>query len=287
MLAFAKRASGFPIRESLTTRKKGNRMATLEKKQDLSDSHWYSRDGVPAYTMLKKDGGERSTTLRDARKHGLLPSVTTIFAIMAKPGLDKWKLSKAVEAAMLVDRDQGEPQDRYIDRVIERSREEVTQAANLGTRIHDAIDAAFDGVEPEQELKPYVEPTMAYLSALGLSDIQREDVVVNAAHGYAGRVDLLARFGNSNIVIDFKTRKTTEGQKVTPYEFQAMQIAAYGMAAFGSLEFTHGANVYISTTEPGRIETSAYKPEMLQSEYEAFKSMCAIWRYLKNYDPRS
>ena len=262
-------------------------MATLEKKQDLSDSHWYSRDGIPAYTMLKKDGGERSTTLRDARKHGLLPSVTTIFAIMAKPGLDKWKLSKAVEAAMTVDRDQGEPQDRYIDRVIERSRKEVRDAADLGTRIHDAIDAAFDGVEPADDLKPYVEPTMKYLSSLGLSDIQREDVVVNAAHGYAGRVDLLARFGNSNIVIDFKTRKTTEGQQVTPYEFQAMQIAAYGMAAFGSLEFTYGANVYISTTEPGRVELSSYNPEKLQTEFEAFKSMCAIWRYLKNYDPRS
>lgn len=262
-------------------------MATLEKKQDLADSHWYSRDGVPAYTMLKKDGGERSTTLRDARKHGLLPSVTTIFNIMAKPGLDRWKLTKAVEASMIVDRDQGEPEDRFIERVIERSREEVTEAADLGTKIHDAIDAAFDGVEPPDLLKPYVEPTMAYLSTLKLTDIRREDVVVDAAHGYAGRVDLLARFGNSNIIIDFKTRKTTEGQKVTPYEFQPMQIAAYGMAAFGSLEFTHGANVYISTTEPGRIETAAYNPEQLQKEFDAFKSMCHIWRYLKNYDPRS
>ena len=262
-------------------------MATLEKKQDLSDSHWYSRDGVPAYTMLKKDGGERSTTLRDARKHGLLPSVTTIFNIMAKPGLDRWKLTKAVEASMIVDRDQGEPEDRFIERVIERSREEVAEAADLGTKIHDAIDAAFDGVKPPDNLKPYVEPTMAYLSTLKLTDVRREDVVVDAANGYAGRVDLLARFGNSNIIIDFKTRKTTEGQKVTPYEFQSMQIAAYGMAAFGSLEFTYGANVYISTTEPGRIETAAYNPERLQKEFDAFKSMCHIWRYLKNYDPRS
>lgn len=262
-------------------------MATLERKQDLSDSHWYSRDGKPAYTMLKKDGGERSTTLRDARKHGLLPSVTTIFNIMAKPGLDKWKLSKAVEAAMNVERDQGEPDDRYIDRVIERSRDEVTEAANLGTRIHDAIDAAFDGVEPDDILKPYVEPTMQYLATLKLHDIQREDVVVNPTHGYAGRVDLLARFGKSNICIDFKTRKTTENQKVTPYEFQPMQIAAYSMAAFGSLENCHGANVYISTTEPGRIEIAAYNPDQLQTEFEAFKSMCALWRYIKNYDPRS
>ncbi len=262
-------------------------MATLENKHDMADSHWYSRDGKPAYTMLKKDGGERSTTLRDARKHGLLPSVTTIFNIMAKPGLDKWKLSKAVEAALIVSRDQGEPEERYIDRVIERSRKEVMDAANLGTRIHDAIDSAFDGIQPAPELRPYVEPTMACIASMKLQDIKREGVVTSLSDGYAGRVDLLAKFGKSNICIDFKTRKTKEGEKITPYDFQPMQIAAYSYAAFGDLSRCFGANVYISTTEPGRIEVASYTPQKLQKEFDAFRSMLAMWRYLKNYDPRN
>lgn len=262
-------------------------MATIEKESNMSDSHWYTRDGKPAYSMKKKDGTTRNTTLRDARKHHLMPSVTTIFNIMAKPGLDKWKLQKAVEAAMNVARDEGEPDDRYIDRVIERSREEVTEAAELGTKIHDAIDHAFDGVEPAKDIAKYVGPTMTYITGLGLREIRREDVVVNAAEGYAGRVDVLAKFGMSNICIDFKTRKTKEGQKVTAYDFQPMQIAAYAMAAFKSLDNCHGANVYISTTEPGRVEVISYAPEKLKSEYAAFKSMCEIWRFLKQYDPRS
>lgn len=262
-------------------------MATLEKNTSMSDSHWYSRDGVPAYTMQKKDGGERPTTLRDARKLGLLPSVTTIFNIMAKPQLEKWKLGKAVEAALSTPRDEGEPDDRYHQRIIERSRSEVTEAAELGTRIHDAIEAAFGGVQPPEDLKPYVEPTMTYLRSLNLTEIRLEDVVVSPEFGFAGRVDLMAKFGNKNIIIDFKTRKTREGEKVTPYEFQPMQIAAYAYAAFGTLENVHGANVYISTTEPSRIETVAYKPEQLEKEFENFVFMCALWRYTKNFDPRS
>jgi len=237
--------------------------------------------------MVKKDGGERSTTLRDARKHHLLPSVTTIFNIMAKPQLERWKINKAIDAALNTKRDEDEPDDRYRDRIIERSREEVSAAAELGTKIHGGIEAAFGGVQPSEELKPYIEPTMAYLRTLNLSNIKLEDTVVDCSTGFAGRVDLLAEYGDKKIIIDFKTRKTREGEKITPYEFQPMQIAAYGKAAFGSLEKVWGANVYISTTEIGRVETVSYKPEQLITEFAAFQNMCALWRYSKNYDPRS
>ena len=192
-------------------------MATLEKKVDLDGSHWYSREGVPAYTIKKAKGdGERNTTLRDARKHRLLPSVTTIFGIMAKAGLDRWKIGKAIEATLSTPRDEGETDARYFDRIRSRSYEETDKAAKLGTRIHDAIDAAFDSVEPAEDLKQYVEPTMEYLRTLNLQNIEREGTVVNLKEGYAGRVDLLARYGNSNIIIDFKTKKTKEGVKITP-----------------------------------------------------------------------
>ena len=40
--------------------------------------HWYSKEGKPVHTQIKKDGGERNTTLADAKKLGLYPSVTTI-----------------------------------------------------------------------------------------------------------------------------------------------------------------------------------------------------------------
>jgi hypothetical protein len=261
-------------------------MAILENKTDLDGSHWYTREGVPAYTMQKAKGGERNTTLRDARKYKLLPSVTTIFGIMAKPGLDRWKIGKAIEATLATPRNEEEQDESYYSRIRSRSFEETDKAAKLGTRIHDAIDAAFDGVEPAEDLKQYVEPTMAYLETLKLQDIEREGTVVNLDLGYAGRVDLLARYGKSNIIIDFKTKKTKQGVKVTPFDFQATQIAAYAAAAFGTLDNCIGANVYISTTEAGRIETAVYDEDKLKQEYELLKDLTGVWRHLKNYDPR-
>ncbi len=46
-------------------------MIVKEKAQE--NGHWYTKDGTPAYTTIGKTG-ERATTLRDARKLGLLPS---------------------------------------------------------------------------------------------------------------------------------------------------------------------------------------------------------------------
>ena len=56
-------------------------MIVKEKQQDTG--HWYTKDGAPAYTVEGKTG-VRNTTLRDARKLGLIPSVTTIISIMEK-----------------------------------------------------------------------------------------------------------------------------------------------------------------------------------------------------------
>jgi hypothetical protein len=47
--------------------------------------HWYDHDGKPMYTIVGANGKERNTTLRDAKKEGLVPSVTTIIGIAAKP----------------------------------------------------------------------------------------------------------------------------------------------------------------------------------------------------------
>ena len=251
-----------------------------------SSGHWYSKDGQPAYTMQKKDGGQRNTTLRDARKYKLVPSVTTVFGIMAKPGLDRWKTNKTIEAATSTERKNDESDESYYNRIRTISNGETSEAANLGTRIHDAIDQSFDGIPIPEDLMKYVSPTMLYLKNLELKNIVREKVVINETEGYGGRVDLLAKNGNDNIIIDFKTRKSKAGQKMLPYDFQPTQIAAYAMAAFGTLENCWGANLYISTTEYGRIECAVYAPDQLKEEYEVFTKMASIWRYLKKYDPR-
>src|SRR5690606_33309269 len=94
--------------------------------------------------------------------------------------------------------------------------------------------------------------------------IERELCLVNRQEGFAGTMDVACRYGESGKigVIDFKTRKTKPGVAVTSYDGQAMQIAAYGATYWGeeNLHRLYGANVFISTTEPGRVEVVSYTP---------------------------
>ena len=48
-----------------------------------------------------------------------------------------------------------------------------------------------------------------------------------------------------------------------------------------------GYNIYISTTEPGRIDVVSYDADIMRKEFDMFLHACAIWRYKNNYDPRS
>jgi len=62
--------------------------------------HWYTATGEARHTMPKADGsGDRNTTLRDAKKHRLIPSVTTLLGMFAKPGLDRWKQDQLLRIA--------------------------------------------------------------------------------------------------------------------------------------------------------------------------------------------
>ena len=95
--------------------------------------HWYTADGEPAYTVERSDGkGYRNTTLRDAKKLGLLPSVTTILSLAAKPLLQNWLQQQAILAALTLPRNEGESEDDYLDRVMQDSKAQGRQAADQG-----------------------------------------------------------------------------------------------------------------------------------------------------------
>jgi len=61
------------------------------------------------YTVEAKKGGQRNTTLRDARTMNLVPSVTTILNIAAKPALLAWMQQQVLYAALTLPRRPDEP----------------------------------------------------------------------------------------------------------------------------------------------------------------------------------
>lgn len=263
-------------------------------------SHYYDpKTGKPChYQPKKKGGGLRPTTIADARKLGLLPSVSTILGALHKEKLVQKMMEKIIlTMQQVVLKDDGYIHARddagLVADIKEAAFADWGAAQDLGTRIHKAIELNMGpaGLVPEDDLAPYVLPAVKAVNDLGLKVAASEAVVVNAAEGYAGTTDLVGWVEGKEAVLDFKSTKTTPGKPVEGWDSQVMQLAAYHHAYWGDLprmveNERRAYNVYISTNEPGRVDVLKRTADELADGYEAFLHVCGIWRYLNNYDPR-
>ena len=256
----------------------------------MDGGHWYQPDGTPLHQVPKADGkGLRDTTLADAKKLGLLPSVTGITDIVAKPALMNWKAAQVAAAAFENPPTGEETQEYFIERVVNASHQSVAGAADLASKAHDALEKLLtDGpASVPADMWAYVEPVLAWKSASKIIYDEIETVLVNTEIGYAGRCDVLGHDATgAPVVLDYKTRKTKPKQACKPYDTQGMQLAAYAVAHYGveRLHEVKAWNVYISTTEVGRVE--GYQHPSLLPHWEAFKASVILWSHIKGYDPR-
>ena len=183
--------------------------------------HWYRKDGTPAYTIAGKNGKERNTTLRDARKEGLLPSVTSIIRCAAAPGLELWKSQQVLMAALTTDRLPDETEQEFIDRIIRDSQEQALKARERGTLIHAWVQGGFEGEPLEPEAFDYY--TAAYKAIE--QDIGNQRWFCEQAFAterYGGKIDLY----NDEYILDLKTTdKDLTDVKTWPEHH--MQLAAY------------------------------------------------------------
>jgi len=256
-------------------------------------SHYYTKTGLACHYQPKKKGdGLRPTTVADARKLGLLPSVSTILGALHKEQLVQKMMEKVILEARASTKSTV-PDDQFVDNVKENAFSDWKGAQDLGTRIHKAIELNMGpaGLVPEDDLAPYVLPAVKAVQDLGLKVAAAEAVVVNAAEGYAGTTDLVGVMPDGReVVLDFKSTKTTPGKPVEGWDSQVMQLAAYHQAYWLEGDFDPrldaAYNVYISTNEPGRVDVLERTADELTEGYEAFLHVCGIWRYLNNYDPR-
>jgi hypothetical protein len=286
-------------------------------------SHWYTKAGAACHEVAAAKGGMRKATLADARKLTLLPSVTTILDVLDKPQLTDWKLEQVsaewqrrlanlTRTSLLTDPPRPlfegvhdlasrDPDAMHAD-ICERAFQQVEDAADAGTAIHKGIELALQGLawnedapvmlpELKQEfpLHVFVRPVIAWCSEHGIQPTGHEVRIVSTEHGYAGTGDLPFTSRHGIGFGDWKTRKTKPGRAVKAYDTQKMQIAAYHGAHFATPDagqFIAGFNLFVSTTEPGRIEATWYTAEELAAAFRSFVALCDVWRFLKGYDPR-
>jgi len=224
--------------------------------------HWYTSDGVPAYTQEiasgKNKGKERPTTIRDARKLGLVPSVTTITGILDKPALTAWKCRQAVEKVTNPD---------Y----------KPDTSAEKGSKIHGAIEHWLETGKVRRGYRGYINVVERVLGELGIEHPISERSFATTEFG--GAVDLHDK--EANIILDFKTKKEVETGKDYHYDEHAMQLAAYreGLGMKGAKCY----NLFLSRTTPDNYSLHEWEEEDVQRGWAIFYHLKEVWMLTRRF----
>ena len=239
-------------------------------KENTSESgHWYLPNGSPAYTIIgKSTGRERPTTLADARKLGLLPSVTTIINTIQKAGLDTWKQQQVLLAALTLPRLPDEPESDWLTRVMQDSKATGREAAERGTQIHGVIEAFYEGVYIP-ELPTYVRAVETAINEHFGSQLWVSEKSF-ARGGYGGKCDLIAK----NCVIDFKTTEK-DLDKLDYYFDHQMQLAAYRQGF--EMPTARCAIVYVNALQ-NKAKLVEIPEDDLRIGWDCFTHLLAFYR---------
>ena len=248
--------------------------------------HFYAKDGTPHFDLAPAK----------AKELGLYFSVTEIQKCEANPGLDRWKLNTAIDTSVKNPMTAHEKIEDYRRRIINAMYAD-NSATQLGTDIHDAIEHILDGSRTidhvSQDLLPYVKPAIEYFQEKEFEVVALEKIVVNVDEGYAGTADCIAKSGDLDFILDWKSTKTIPSK---PYDSHPEQVSAYAVAYFGEDRVMNGeiwgANAYISTsakdkkTGLAKFRVHSYEPSVLAEAYKRFKIVNNLWRMRNKYDPR-
>jgi hypothetical protein len=235
--------------------------------------HWYDKDGQPAYTIIGTNGKERATTLRDAKKHGYVPSVTTILGLLHKPGLETWKLQNMLLAALTLPREDGESETDWIERVMQDSKATGKEAMDRGSRMHDVLEKFYI----YRNKTPQIWPSYCIeIDRTLVGHFQTQNWIPEKSFfdpmGFGGKVDLHA----DGIVVDFKSKEGSLDD-VKKYNEQIMQLSAYRVGL--GMPKARCANVYF--TESGDVKLIEHSEADLTNAFNCFMYLLGYFKLSK------
>ena len=281
-----------------------------------SASHWYRRDGSPCHTQPYADkkraakGETRSTHVGDARKLGLLPSVTNVLNIKSNPMLSAWSREQVLLIAARNPRMQGESDEDYVKRIEGLFQCEMDELREIGHKFHAAMEefAHLKVVNPDNYdgADIPVDAGKAWFSDRVMSVQHTERTVVSGK--YAGTLDLVCemRSGASSSsqvsIVDYKTRrggwardKKTGMWKCATYEADVLQLAAYRAALCEQIGFPFDTPLMdcISLIVPSGNVPSGEIPDAYEKVWEfgdlanakrTFDHLLDAWQSSKGYN---
>lgn len=210
--------------------------------------------------------------------------------------MDAWKVDQGILAALTLPLIDGETDDAFARRVVADMGEQVSKAADLGSRIHAACEVYAQSASlPESpEVRALFDPVRTWFDA----DVERidkvESVVAHHEFGFAGTVDLVAKLRSTGdwAVIDFKTQRIKHDSKgeVKPgfYETWPLQLEAYRQAILHTSEGRQPRDIVslvIGSTEPIPVIPKVLPREELPAYWNAFVNVRNLWTFMKGYCP--
>ncbi len=257
--------------------------------------HFYRYDGTQCFTYKNSKGEERETTLREAKKWGLLPSVTTFTGTLYSYALNQWdrkNILKAVLSAPELLRlyDGTEEGFKKTFEEVEKVVSINNVAPAIGTHIHKEIEEYVKGIKT-----PSVNSlAFQYIGRINMFLLDKfgegytlQSEVPFAANGYGGTSDLiLTTKAGKNHILDFKTttRKKFEGWK-RPYLEECAQIAAYikGQRFFRGMTIEPDAYIIKIDNEKGGIKTFNLQTPELKLGWKFFSACVNAYAIANDY----
>lgn len=228
--------------------------------------HWYTAEGKPCYTIIGKNGKERNTTLADARKLNLKPSVTEIIKLTAKPQLQAWIIDQHILSCLTTERRADESEKEYIARIKEDANEQARKASEKGTIIHAWVQSGFEGKKLSEEgMKYFLVAKKEVEEKVGQREWICEDSFATGTYG--GKIDL----ESENEIIDIKTTEK-DLTNIKTWPDQAMQLGAYDRGRGKRCGILY---INVLTAEAKLIWI---KEEEIKKRYKCFMILVDYWR---------
>lgn len=243
--------------------------------------HWYERGtGKPVHTVTnEKTGIVRDTSLREARKLNLVPSVTSILSILDKPALAMYKQKQLLDACADHPFIWGKDEEAWRTEVVRIANLHARERAKVGSAIHAAIDKSFT-----KEVHEYEEVVQALhiFMQKHLPDVEWVSERSFATADYGGCVDLHSRI--SSIILDFKTKDVETLDKIGIYAEHSMQLVAYADGL--GIENPRCINVFINTRDVNKPEFKLieHTEKQITKARKMFHLLVQVWKLQNNVE---
>jgi len=266
---------------------------TVTKKDFASDGgHWYcAKTGEPRYTVIGANGKERNTTLADARKLDLVPSVTTIAQVEAKPQLTNWLVQQGMMACLTLPRLAGEDEQTFMARALDDSKQQVRKAADRGTYLHGLLEKSVSIMALHKDCtvedEEYILPILNWLNDNfpGYTwSVERS--FAHRKLQYGGKVDLHGTHETlPSVVFDYKVKSgiSKDPKKKLAYPEHCSQLTAYAEGLFGDPIETRLLNIFVSADTPGLFVVHEWSNDEKKNAWRAFRAMIELWQARKNF----